>query len=90
MTINKQRIKSIRLKLEKALSPSFIEIADESHHHIGHAGAASGAGHFALTIQAQSLQGLSRVKSHQAIYAALDDMMPNDIHALKIKIIETK
>jgi len=36
----------IRERLEKALSPSQIDIVDESNLHAGHAGAASGGGAF--------------------------------------------
>ncbi|MCK5669481.1 MAG: BolA/IbaG family iron-sulfur metabolism protein, partial [Gammaproteobacteria bacterium] len=40
------RIAEIKARLERELSPTTIDIIDESHLHAGHAGAASGAGHF--------------------------------------------
>ncbi|ERL62794.1 bolA-like family protein [Piscirickettsia salmonis LF-89 = ATCC VR-1361] len=78
----------IRQRLEQALSPSHLEVIDDSHKHIGHAGAASGAGHFTVEISAAPLKGKSRILQHQAIYQALTDMMPTEIHALSIKILD--
>jgi BolA protein len=46
--MSEKRIKLIRESLEK-LSPSYVDIEDEGHLHIGHAGAKSG-GHFKLNI----------------------------------------
>ena len=43
---NSARIARMRLLLEQAFAPSTLEIRDDSHLHAGHAGAASGAGHF--------------------------------------------
>ena len=44
------RIEKIKMLLEKALAPEKLEIADDSHLHRGHAGAASGAGHFSVLV----------------------------------------
>ncbi|OGT31408.1 MAG: hypothetical protein A3E87_03515 [Gammaproteobacteria bacterium RIFCSPHIGHO2_12_FULL_35_23] len=86
MMHNTKRIDLIRQKLQNALNPTLLEIADESYLHKGHIGAKSGAGHFALTITASQLNNLSKVAAHQLIYSALADMIPTEIHALKIKI----
>lgn len=81
------RIEKIKQRLTEALAPDELEIIDDSHKHIGHAGAADGLGHFTVIIEAESLENLSRIQQHQAIYTALGKMMTTDIHALKIKII---
>lgn len=77
----------IQQRLESAFSPSFLEVIDESDQHVGHAGHGGGGRHFAVTIAADYFQGKSRVASHQAVYALFSDLMPHEIHALRIKII---
>ena len=82
---NNERIIEMRQRLEAALTPSVLEIIDESHLHAGHAGAKSGKGHFRLTINSNQFAGLRVLKQHQAIYVALGDLMETEIHALAIK-----
>lgn len=84
--LNKQRITMMTEKLNNALSPTQLEIIDDSHLHHGHAGAQSGKGHFTLIIKSEKLNNLSRVKQQQLVYQSLGDMMQTDIHALVIKI----
>ena len=79
-----ERIERIRVRLEKALSPSFLQIDDDSHLHVGHAGAKSGLGHFTVTVGASSFGGKSRLEKHRLVYDALGSMMQTDIHALRI------
>ena len=78
----------IETRLRSALTIAFIEIVDESHLHIGHAGAASGGGHFHVTIVAQIFEGLSTLARHRLIYEALGDAMQAEIHALSIKALD--
>ena len=75
----------IRERLEKALSPSQIDIVDESHLHAGHAGAASGGGHFSVTIVSDKFNEQSTIERHRMVYIAVDDLMRTEIHALSIK-----
>jgi BolA protein len=82
---NQDRITAIRERLQK-LQPEKLQVIDESQHHVGHAGAQSGAGHFALVIRSDQFHEKSLVECHRMIYAALGDLMETDIHALKIKI----
>jgi BolA family transcriptional regulator, general stress-responsive regulator len=76
----------IKSKLIEALTPDSIEVIDDSHKHIGHAGNTRQAGHFTLHIQAPALNELNKVKAHQKIYAILDSLFPEKIHALSIQI----
>ena len=80
------RIERIRERLA-ALHPTEISIDDESHLHRGHAGAATGRGHYAVRIRAAAFTGKSLIERHRMIYAALGDMMQTDIHALSIKAL---
>lgn len=80
------RISVIRERLEQAFSPTTLEVIDDSHKHVGHAGAQGGAGHYTVIISAECFKSDSRVAAHQKIYAVLDDLIPHQIHALRIKI----
>lgn len=80
-----KRVESMRERLEQALHPTSLEIEDESHHHVGHAGARDGRGHFRLHIVSPDFVGLSPLQRHRAVYAALGDLMQTDIHALAIE-----
>jgi BolA protein len=61
-----------------------LSLHDDSQRHAGHAGAASGGGHFELYIVSDRFAGLSRVARHRLIYDCLGDMMRQQIHALAI------
>ena len=78
------RITEIKTRLEQALSPTHLDIIDESHLHAGHAGAASGAGHFNVTIVSDKFAGQSAIQRHRLVYLAVGDLMPSEIHALSI------
>lgn len=78
------RLERIRAQLNAAFEPVECELIDESHLHAGHAGAASGAGHFRLRIVSRRFQGLNRIARHRLVYDSLRDMMHSDIHALNI------
>ena len=66
------------------LQPESLDIVDDSAKHAGHAGAASGGGHYQLTIVSKQFAGKPQVARHRLIYQALGDMMQRQIHALSI------
>jgi len=74
----------IRERLEAQFTPQELNIKDQSHLHVGHAGAADGRGHFAVTIVSDAFAGASRVQRHRMVYDALGDLLETDIHALQI------
>lgn len=78
------RIETIRARLQDAFAPATVEVIDESHRHIGHAGAADGRGHFAVRVVSARFEGLNAVARHRALYAAMGELMQTDIHALSI------
>ena len=84
MNVNQQRIAAFDQDLRKAFQIQSLVIDDESHLHAGHAGAASGGGHFRLEIVAPDFKGLNLVARHRAVYAALNRHIPKEIHALTI------
>ncbi|MBD3667403.1 MAG: BolA family transcriptional regulator [Kangiella sp.] len=85
---NSERLERMQQLIQNALQPTQLEIIDDSHKHIGHAGAKEGKGHFTVVIQSEALEGKRMLQQHRAIYDALGDMMETDIHALAIKVIK--
>lgn len=86
--LSEQRIEKIRQRLA-VLQPDSCQISDDSAQHAGHAGAASGAGHYSVTIASQKFQGLKRIERHRLVYDAVADLMPTEIHALVITALVT-
>lgn len=78
------RIERIRAALQAALAPTLLELADDSHLHAGHAGAASGGGHYSVKIVSERFEGLRLVMRHRLVYDAVAEMMRAEIHALAI------
>jgi BolA protein len=75
----------IKQRLQNAFSPTHLEVHDDSEQHKGHAGSQGGAGHYTVIIAAECFKDKSRIAVHREIYHLLDDMVPDQIHALKIK-----
>lgn len=73
--------------LSAAFKPDALEVLDESDQHAGHAGHGGGGRHFAIIISAPYFRDKAKVEAHRAIYALFDDLMPHEIHALRIKVL---
>ena len=82
--MTEDRTEMIRNRLEQALHPDSIEITDDSAKHAGHAGAASGGGHFLVNIVSDAFADKNPIQRHRLVYEAVDDMMHSHIHALSI------
>lgn len=76
-------INELEAALRAALEPSALAVIDDSHQHIGHAGAKEG-GHYTVRITSARFAGLPRVARHRLVYDALRPLMPGGIHALAI------
>ena len=76
-------------RLREAFQTTHLVIHDDSDEHIGHAGAADGAGHYRLEIAAPAFDNCSRIESHRLIYDALQAYMGDRIHALSIQHLPT-
>ena len=85
MTEARSREERLRRCLEARFAPSLLIIEDESHRHVGHAGAVGGHGHFRIRIVAEAFRGVSPVSRHRMVYAAVGDLLNTDIHALAIE-----
>src|SRR3954466_2309068 len=83
---------AIREKLTAAFTPEWLEVADESARHAGHAGATRGDGsmgetHFQVRIVAAAFEGLSRVERQRRVYSALKDELAGPVHALSLSAL---
>jgi len=67
-----------------ALEPETCALEDESAQHRGHAGAASGGGHFRLTLVSSKFRNLTTLARHRLVYETLGELMQHEIHALSI------
>ena len=73
-------------RLNSALSPSRIELTDDSEQHRGHGGYdSSGESHFSLRIESPAFAGKSRVERQRMVHKALGDLLHERVHALSIR-----
>lgn len=84
MSFHAPSTEEIRQRLSAALPDAQITIRDDSAQHHGHAGAATGGGHFHVTIVSQAFAGRNRLARHRLVYDPLSDWIPARIHALSI------
>jgi len=73
-------------RLNSALSPTRIDLVDDSEQHFGHGGYnPAGESHFTLAIESPAFRGKNRVERQRMVYAALGDLMESRVHALSIR-----
>ena len=70
-----------------ALSPTRLEVEDQSaaHAHHKHNPHKAGGTHFAVKIESPRFTGLSALARHRLVYAALGDAFAGQLHALAIE-----
>jgi BolA protein len=72
-------------RLRTALAAEHVALEDQSARHVGHEGAQSGAGHYSVIVVAACFAGLDQLARHRAVYIAVGDLIPHEIHALSIR-----
>jgi len=73
-------------RLNSALSPTAVDLIDDSEQHRGHGGYnPAGESHFSLSIESPAFARKNRVERQRMIYAALGELMQARVHALSIK-----
>lgn len=72
---------TIENKLRGELSPTFLEVHNESGMHAVPKGSET---HFKVVVVSASFEGMSRVARHQRVYAALQAELRAGVHALAI------
>jgi BolA family transcriptional regulator, general stress-responsive regulator len=68
------------------LEPINLEIEDDSAAHAGHKGN-GGGGHFNIKVISSHFSQKSQIIRHRLIYQALNDLIPQQIHAISIVAI---
>lgn len=79
----------MRSKLTAGLTPSRLDIVDDSQKHHGHAGAAPdgmGETHFNVAIESAAFAGKSRVERQRLVHGLLADELRERVHALSLKL----
>ena len=84
--MTRSRLERLTQRLQ-SLEPDQLEVADDSHHHAGHAGAADGRGHFSVLLVSKRFTGMNTLRRHRLVYEVVGDMMVTDIHALSIQAL---
>jgi len=81
------RCARIEAELRERLAAVHVEVVDESHLHVGHAGARDGGGHFRAVVVSMRFEGKAPVQRQRLVYDALDSVMGREIHALSMKTL---
>lgn len=72
-------------KLIRDLSPTRLDVIDESHRHAGHAGSRpDGESHFHIQIVSAAFVGKSRVDRHRMVNAILAEELKERVHAMAL------
>ena len=80
---------AMQASLAQALSPTYLQVLDESAAHAGHVGA-NGTGfgtHFRVRIASPFFTGRTRVAQHRLVYDALRLFIDQGAHAIAIEIV---
>lgn len=82
--------KNLEDKLRNAFNPIWIEVVDESHLHVGHAGVKErGGSHFNVIIVSKKFESKTKVARQRLVFAVLTDEMKNEnregLHALRMQ-----
>ena len=76
---------AIREKLTLAFTPQSLDVVDESHQHVGHAGhRPGGETHFRVHIVSDAFRGKSRLARHRMVNETLSGELKGGVHALAI------
>lgn len=77
----------IEMRLRDELSPSSLDVVDDSESHRGHSGFQEGGeSHFNVRVRAAAFEGKSRIARHRAVHAALGPELIGRIHALALDL----
>ena len=74
------------LRRLEALSPTRVELIDDSEKHRGHGGYnPQGESHFTLLIESAAFADKSRVERQRMVHSALGELVGERVHALSIR-----
>ncbi len=76
----------IEARLAAALSPTQLNVINDSGHHAGHSGDdGTGESHFTVEIESAAFAGVARLERQRLVNGALGDLPGQKVHALAIK-----
>uniref|UniRef100_UPI0035CB0A91 BolA family protein n=1 Tax=uncultured Sphingomonas sp. TaxID=158754 RepID=UPI0035CB0A91 len=79
-------VDEIRDRLVASLSPTALDVTNDSAQHAGHMGDdGTGETHFGVTVESAAFIGQSRVQRQRLVNHALADLLRDHIHALAIR-----
>ncbi|HXE72334.1 MAG TPA: BolA family protein [Candidatus Nitrosotenuis sp.] len=75
----------IEEKLRQGLSPTRLQVSNDSAAHAGHAGSpGTGESHFRVLVVSERFRGLSRLARQRLVYQLLAEEMAGPVHALAL------
>jgi BolA protein len=78
---------TMRAKLIAAFAPTRLDIVDESHRHVGHAGAREGGeSHFRVTLVSAVFAGMGRLERQRRVHGVLAEELAGPVHALVLDL----
>lgn len=78
--------REMEARLGEALSPTRLEVVNDSASHRGHTGDdGSGESHFTVIVEAPAFAGKSRLERQRMVNRALGDIPGDRVHALSIR-----
>lgn len=81
------RAERIEQTLRQQFAPTLLRVADDSHRHAGHAGAAPGGEtHYSVLLVSERFAGQPRVARSRAVHAALAAEFAGGLHALALSL----
>src|SRR6202012_3202732 len=89
MTADQTPIRADRIHaaLTRAFSPELLQVADDSAHHAGHAGAQPGGQtHYSVLLVSAAFAGMPRVARSRAVHAVLKREFAEGMHALALTL----
>ena len=81
------RADRIAAALRAAFPPAEVTVADDSHRHAGHAGAAPGGEtHYSVRVVSPAFAGMNRVARSRAVHKVLAGEFASGLHALALAL----
>jgi len=83
----------LETRIQRHLSPSFLDIQNESERHRGHRDGpkeSNAETHFRIKIISDKFTGLSRMERHRLVHEFLDDLLKTHIHALSLTLLDNE
>ena len=76
----------VKEKINKKISPDYIELIDNSSLHAKHKSFDAKKFHLKIILKSKKLKKMDRIKAHKEIFSILKEEMKTKIHALEIEI----